>query len=216
MWYKRLRLNNHLEGGGMHRILVALICLIFAGCSSATLKTFTDPSINPESIKSVAMFPMRNAQLLPDETREINRAISQTFSQKNQNIKLVSPANAIDLMNQHGLTETYSNFLRDYSTSGIPNIDVLRKIGASLKVDAILQGEIFNIRQLDSDGWSYASTSLTIRYVLLSTINGNALWEGVSNGRKMGGVFDYVAPPLYEVILLAHEKILSALPTLGK
>ncbi len=150
--------------------------ILSTGCAvqRATLKTFVEPSIQPASIRVVAIFPMRNARLLPDESRELNRGIVQAFHKQNPNVRLVGPEESTTLLNEAGLTEKYSDFLRDYATSGIPNVTTLKKIGNALEVDAILQGEVFDIRQIDGAyGITRGKTSVTVRYVLLSTRYGN-------------------------------------------
>lgn len=193
--------------------------IFVTGCATqrATLKTFVEPSIQPESIRSVAIFPMRNVRLLPDESRELNRGVSQAFHQQNPNVRIVGPTESTALLNQVGLTEKYSDFLRDYATSGIPNVTTLKEIGRALDVDAILQGEVFDIYQIDGAfGVTKGKTSVTVRYALLSTRYGNVLWEATSNAKKATATTVESAPPLYEVIFMAQNKILTALPTLGK
>lgn len=206
----------------VHRPLQAIFFIGFifvTGCATqrATIKTFVEPSIQPESIRSVAVFPMRNVRLLPDESRELNRGVSQAFHQQNPNVRIVGPTESTTLLNQVGLTGKYSDFLRDYATSGIPNVNTLKEIGDALDVDAILQGEMFDIYQIDGAyGITAGKTSITVRYVLLSTRYGSVLWEATSNAKKETATTLESAPPLYEVILIAQNKILTALPTLGK
>lgn len=204
------------------RFLVAISfisLLFFTGCATkrATLKTFVEPSIQPESISSVAIFAMRNVRLLPDESRELNRSISRAFQQQNPDVTVVGPTESTTLLNQAALTEMYSDFLRDYATSGIPNLRTLKQIGDAIDVDAILQGEVFDIFQTDGAyGVTKGKASVTVRYVLLSTRNGDVLWEATSNATKTTATTLGSAPPLYEVIMMAQNKILTALPTLGE
>jgi len=207
----------------IRRTLPAIFFISFifvTGCATkrVTLKTFVEPSVRPESIRSVAIFPMRNVRLLPDESRELNRGVSQAFHQQSPNVRIVVPTESTALLNQAGLTEKYSDFLRDYAVSGIPNVTTLKEIGKALNVDAILQGEVFDIYQIDGEfGVTDGKTSVTVRYALLSTRDGTVLWEATSNAKKTRGDFTLQsAPPLYEVISLAQNKILTALPTLGK
>jgi len=192
-------------------------CFVVVGCASVSLKTFVDPSIDPESIRRVAIFPIRNVRLLPDESREINRGVTRAFHERNPNTEIVGPAEAVALLNKAELADDYSEFLRDYYTSGIPNMKTLNEIGESLAVDAIMQGEIFDILQIDGSYGSHkGKTSLTLRYSMLSTRKDIILWEATSNAKKVTFTALESAPPLYEVIELAQEKILSALPKLGR
>lgn len=199
-------------------VFILTVLLLLIGCSTSKLRTYVDPSIQSTSINSTAIFPIRNVRLLPDESRQINRNISQKFLQKNPNVKIIGPAESIDLINQSGLADKYSEFLRSFMLSGIPNTVTLKEIGNALNVDSILQGELFDIYQYNGqfgvDLNSY--TSLTIHYILLSTQRGNILWEATTNARKNTATVFQPAPPLYEVILIANDKIFTALPQLGK
>jgi hypothetical protein len=195
------------------------LILLLNGCATqrATLKTFVEPSIQPGSIQSVAILPMRNVRLLPDESREINRGVSEAFHRQNPSVAIVGPTKSTSLLNQAGLADRYSDFLRDYATSGIPNVTILKEIGDALEVDAILQGEVFDIRQADGafGGWR-GHVSVTVRYVLLSTDRGDVLWEAIANAKKTTATTVEPAPPLYEAISVAQEKILTGLPELGE
>lgn len=186
----------------------------------STLKTFVEPSIQSGAIKSIAIFPIRNMNLLPDEIREFNRGITDGLGKQNPKLKLVGAVESVTMLNSAGLADKYSQFLRDYTQSGIPDIKVLNEIGTALGVDAVLQGEVFSISQVD--GYTvnnlrfYGKTSVSVRYVLLSTVNGGVLWEATGTAYKLSDKPADPAPTLYEAIQIAQEKILSALPTLSQ
>ena len=217
-----------------HNILAATLILISAAvigfgaaCVTApvkqgsTLKTFVEPSIQASAIKAVAILPIRNMQLLPDEIREFNRGITDGMSRQNPKLKLVGAVESVTLLNSADLADKYSQFLRDYNQSGIPDIKILNEIGKALGVDAILQGEVSSINQADGylgvNGVQYyGKTGLSVRYILLSTANGTVLWEATGTAFKLSEKPKEPAPTLYEVIQLAQEKILSALPTLSQ
>ena len=191
--------------------------LLLTGCSKVTLKTFVDPSLQTSSIKSIAVFSLRNTALSPGEALALDRAMTQEFLQKNGNLKIIGASEATTKLNESGLVEEYSKFLYNFEHSGIPNTTTLRKIGKQLGVDAILQGTLSDVIQRDGSYPGVASlSSLTLRYTLMSTQNGNILWEGTSNARKSGATTFSKAAPLYEVIDIAQKKILTGLPTLGK
>ncbi len=191
---------------------------LFVGCapSKATLKTYVDPAIQSASIKSIAVFALRNTSISPGEALDLDRAMTQSFLQKNRNISIIGSSEATKKLNDAGLVEAYSNFLLDFARSGIPNTATLKKIGSELGVDAILQGNLGDVIQRDASYGVTALTSLTFRYTLLSTQSGNILWEGTSSARKEKTPMWSKAPPIYEVIDLAHKKVLDGLPTLGK
>jgi hypothetical protein len=203
--------------------LPAFACVfLLSSCwqTRVTLKTFVDPSIQTSSIKSIAVFPLRNTALSPGEALQLDRSITQAFSKKNISIKIIGSAEATRLLNEKNLVDSYSKFLSDFEHSGIPNVNTLKQIGNELNADAILQGTLSDVTQNDgTNGFRGQSplTSLTLRYTLLDTNNGNTLWEGTSNANKSkNGNSNKPAPPLYEVIDLALQKILTDLPALGR
>jgi len=139
------------------------------------------------------------------------------FRQKNPHVKIVGPTESMTLIKQAALDDKYSEFIGDYARSGIQDTHTLKAIGKSLHVDAILQGEVFNIEQVDGDYHrNVGSTSLTVRYSLMGTHDGIILWEAVSNATKSTATPFESAPPLYQTILKAQNWILTSLPELGK
>ena len=185
----------------------------FIGCSGASIKAYVSPTFMPGMLKSVAILPMQNVKMLPDETRQINNEIIQAFTNKIPSVTIIRPEEAVELLNKASLSDKYAEFLKNYSVSGIPNVNTLKEIGIALKVDAIVQGEVYEIIQSDGIPYHAAKTSLTVRYVMLSTIDGAVLWDAISSANKSLSALD-VAPPLIEVIKLACEKVLASLPNM--
>jgi hypothetical protein len=139
------------------------------------------------------------------------------FKQKNPTVNIVGPTESMTLIKQAALLDKYSEFIGDYARSGILDANTLKEIGESLGVNAILQGEVFNIEQVDGDyNRKVGSTSLTVRYFLMGTHDGIILWEVVSNATKSTATPFASAPPLYQTILKAQHWILTSLPELGK
>lgn len=183
---------------------------------SASVRTFVEPSLQPGAVKSIAIFPMRNVRLQPDELREINRSITEGFRKQNPQLKIVGATESVTMLNDGGLAEKYSEFLRNYSQSSIPDVKILQEIGRSLGVNAILQGEVFSVNQMDAPSkMYYGKTSLQMRYILLSTSNGSILWDSSSSAFKLSEP-GQPAPAIYEVIQMGQEKILNSLPTLAQ
>lgn len=199
-------------------LMVFASLLLISRCSPSrvTLKTFVDPSLQSNSIKSIVAFPLRNMALSPGEGLELDRSVTQAFFKKNPNVKIMGTSEATLKLNEYSLVEDYTHFLEDFEHSGIPNTAILKKIGDKLGVDAILQGRLSDIKQNDASYGVSASTSLSLRYTLLNTLNGNTIWEGTSNARLDKTPAWSKAPPLYEVIEIAHKKILTGMPVLGK
>jgi hypothetical protein len=203
--------------------LSAFACVfLLSSCwhTRVTLKTFVDPSIQTSSIKSIAVFSLRNTSLNPGEALQLDRSLTQAFLKKNVSVKIIGSAESTAMLNEKNLVDPYSKFLSGFESSGIPNVNILKQIGSELGVDAILQGTLYDVIQKDGAGGfggQRPQTSLTLRYTLLNTNNGNTLWEGSSNADKSKASNSRnPAPPLYEVITAAQQKILTDLPVLGK
>jgi len=195
---------------------VLLIGILFTGCVAkrVTLKTFIDPSIQSASVKTVAVFAMRNTAFSPGETMEMDRTITQAFFQKNNAVTAIGTSDAEILLNKENLADEYASFLSGFESSGMANTVFLNKLKAKLSVDAILQGKLSEVMQNDKMRGLPAKTTVTVRYTLLSTSTGRILWEATSNAVIQ--THKRFAPPIYEVATLAQNKIISSIPTLAK
>ncbi len=196
-----------------------IIGTLFGGCVArrATLKTFIDPSIQSTSIKTVAVFAMRNTAFSPGETMEMDRTITQAFNEKNPSVAIFGTTKSDELINKENLVPDYTAFLGEFETSGLPNLVFLNKLKSLFKIDAILQGRLSEIEHRDAGPHMHAQSSLTVRYTLLSTTTGRILWEGTSHAVvEYGKTKGRFAPPFYEVATLAQEKIIRSVPLLGK
>ncbi|HQE50020.1 MAG TPA: hypothetical protein PKV93_11820 [Fervidobacterium sp.] len=195
---------------------VLLLALLLVGCrsrNSATINTYTDPSFTKGSIKRIAVFPMANFRAAQGEARTLERQISQSIQRLDPGISVIGPSEATAAINEHGLADKWAEFLRNYTSSGIPNTELLFQIGDLLGVDAIIQGELVNVLQRDGDYALYLGlTTVTVRYSLFGTDSGLLLWEASSDARKETETPLESAPPLIDVILLAQEKINESLP----
>jgi hypothetical protein len=192
----------------------SLAFLALSGCatSRATIDSYIDPNFSAASVQSIAVFPLRNARLAPSEALQINREITQVINRRNPAIKIIGAAEAVDVLNQHGLAEKWAKFQENYVRSGIPDAAILREVGTALGVDSILQGEIINIYQRDGDNWYYrATTRVTVSYVMMSVASNTTTWSATSDGIAEDGYSD-VAPPIIDAVRLAQNKILEALP----
>jgi hypothetical protein len=90
------------------------------------LKTFIDPLNQKSSVKSVAVFQMRNSSFSPGETMGMDRDVTQAFSQKNTSVQLMGSDKSARKLNDENLAREYAQFLRDFETSGIPNSTLMQ------------------------------------------------------------------------------------------
>ena len=184
--------------------------------SSSSVKSFVDPSIQPGAIKSIAVFPLRNLRLQPDQFRDINRAITDAMRKQNPGLGIMGALESVSMLNEAELADKYSEALRNYAQSGIPDVGVLQEIGKALSIDAILWGEAFDVEQRDAAyKGDRGHTALALRYELVSTSNGSLLWQATGLAHEMSEKKGTPAPTYYNVAHTALQKVLSVLPTLA-
>lgn len=194
-----------------------LICIVLISCAvqKATINTYVDPNYQSGRINKIAVFPIRNTRLAPSESQQINRKISMALQQRNQQIEIMSSAEAIRVLNDYDLADDWAIFLDNYVTSGVPDSKILREIGNALGIDAILQGEIVNIFQEDGHyGGNKGTTRVTVRFTMLDAKDGKLIWESSSDGIKGTTTTLESAPPIIDAVNLAIDKILTSLPPL--
>ncbi len=198
-----------------YSIFSLLLFFNFVSCggSGASSENYQDPSYHNYTIKKVAVLPIRNSYLNIGETQKINRNFITSLTRKIKTFDVVGPEDAIDKLNQDTLTAKYYDYLVRYSTTGIPDRDLIKKIGYSLNVDAIIQGEIFGITKIDGAyGKNVGQTRCSMRYSLLSAKDGKILWETTTEGYKKTITALESAPPLSDVIEECMNKIIEAIP----
>ena len=196
-------------------IVLAAPLTLLVGCaaSSASINTFIEPGLDISQLHRIAVFPVRNTAIVPSEARQLNRDISQAINRRKPSIVIISSAEVIDVLNQKGLVDEWARFIDTYNSSGIPNSGLLKEIGSALGVDAILQGEVLNIHQVDGVyGGNKGTTRVTVRYSMIGVSEGKLLWEASSDGFRTTVTTVEPAPPLIQAIKLAQDKILSTLP----
>lgn len=199
--------------------IVSLIIVLFIGCSvkRGTINSYIEPTYNSGAIKSIAMFPIRNAKFAPSEARQINKVLSQAMHKKNPNITIVAPSKALRLINESGLASEWANFVSDYYTSGIADRKVLSKFAKALNVDAIFQGQMFNIVQADASDFVSSTTRVSVSFSIVETKTAKVIWEATSDGirKEDKGLFDGgEAVPIKEALDLAIDKIKENIPLL--
>ena len=112
----------------------------------------------------------------------MNRRILAGIVAKNPSIKLLSAAEATRLLNEKSLASDWARFLDNYSTSGVPDSQALKKFGEALGVQAILQAEMVTVVQEDGAfGRQPGTTRVTVRATMLSLTDGKLLWEATKS-----------------------------------
>ena len=191
-------------------LCVLALALMLGGCTTASLDSFVDPSYSSKDIRKVVVLPMTNAGITPGQAQELSRAFAQGMLRANPNLEIMGAGEAIDKINAANLADEWAVFLRNYNTSGIPNTNIVKRIGAVLGVDAIIQGSVLSVSQKDSNGFDYPMTRVNVRYGAINAKTGAMLWEISSEGAIQP--YSYTAAPVIDAVRLAHGKILSSIP----
>ena len=193
------------------RVAIALVAaLLVSACETASLDSYVDPSYSAKEIRKVVVLPMTNAGITPGQAQELSRSFAQGMLRTNPNIEIMGAGEAIDKINAANLADEWAVFLRNYNTSGIPNTNIVKRIGAVLGVDAIIQGSVLSVSQKDSNGYDYPMTRVNVRYGAINAKTGALLWEISSEGAMQP--YSYTAAPVIDAVRLAHGKILSSIP----
>ncbi len=196
-------------------LLAALSFAYVPGCAvtSTKVRTYTDPSVGSQSISSLAILPVRNAPIAQEASIRMNRDIAQTVQRQNPNLKILGPVESIQTLNDAGLVDAYDRYLTALAQSGIPNAEVLRRIGDALKVDAILQGQLVGLSQQDGSYPGHPGiTRFALRYSIVSTKTGMLLWETSAEARRKTATVFESAPALEEVLPDATQTVLRSIP----
>ena len=187
-----------------------VIGLLLVGCETASLDSYVDPSYSAKDIRRVVVLPMTNAGITPGQAQELSRSFAQGMLRTNPNLEIMGAGEAIDKINAANLADEWAVCLRNYNTSGIPNTNIVKRIGAVLGVDAIIQGSVLSVSQKDSNGFDYPMTRVNVRYGAINAKTGAMLWEISSEGSIQP--YSYTAAPVIDAVRLAHGKILSSIP----
>lgn len=199
-------------------LLFPLIAFVSTACatSKATISSYSDPSFASEEIQRLAIFPIRNARAAPSEAFQVNRRVTQEVSRKSPGLEIVTPTEAVNLLNDRELADDWADFYEGYVIGGVPDAAALDRFGQALDVNAILQGEVVSVFQEDGEfGGNKGQTRVTVRFALLGCSDGKLIWEASSDGIRKSATTLSDAPAIIEAVNLAVDKILSNMPQFG-
>lgn len=185
--------------------------VLLLGCSGTRIKTYTNPSFSRESYQKYALLPIRNISLSPSEGLEVNKTFLSTLMAKNPGKKILNSVDVNRILNESNSVSIYDQFLREFENTGLPNTNILNTLGKQLNCDAIIQGIIVNFKQ---ESYPRSRTTAGLRYVIISTKNGDILWESQSSGYKNGAWAWSQPPPLFDVLGKIQKKMVRVIPSL--
>jgi hypothetical protein len=193
---------------------ISFLAVFIPSCTTShDTRTYADPSLGTKIISSMAVLPVRNAPIAQSESIRMNRELAQTVQRKNPALRVLGPVEAVEKLNELHLVDDYDRYLAGLAQSGIPNREILLRIGEALGVDALMQGQIIGLMQQDSAIGRPASTAFALRYSIVSTKDGMLLWETSEEMRKKRQTIFSSAPPLQEVLPEAVAKVIQSIPS---
>ena len=201
----------------MNILKLILLSIFVSGCAigKGTINSFVEPTYEIGSIQKVAVFSIRNAGFAPSQARQINKQIIQSLVAKNPEIEIVSPSEALRKINESNLAEKWADFVEDYYTSGIANKSILTSVNKLLGVDAVLQGQLLNVYQVDGDCWiRKGKTIITISFSVIENETAKTVWEASADGIKGSASACGIAPPISDALALAIAKVSENMPLL--
>lgn len=197
------------------RLCAASALLLLTGCatSSTHSRSYTDPTVGSRIISSLAILPIRNAPIAQSESIRLNREIAQTVQRQNSGLRVIGPVEAVDALNKAGLVDDYDRYLTALAQSGIPNAEILQRVGSALGADAIMQGQIVGLIQSDGYYPGHAGTTkFSLRYSIVSAADGLLLWETSADVQHNTATVFEQAPPLETVLADATATVLKSIP----
>jgi hypothetical protein len=200
-----------------HFVVLGLMAFFVSACAinRGTINSYVEPTYESGSIKRIAVFSIRNARLAPSEARQINRDLIQGLVAKNPDVEVVSPSESLRKINDSDLAGKWADFVEDYYTSGIANKNILGEVAKVLGVDAVMQGQLLNVYQVDGNNWNQkGQTRVTISFSIVETASAKTVWEASADGIK-GNAAEYApAPPIADALDLAMAKVIENMPSL--
>lgn len=193
-----------------------LAAFLVQGCATnkGSINSFYEPSYTKGTVDTLAVPGIRNARLAPSESQQIGRRVNQAIASKNPGVELISANEFNRFINEEGLVGDYSDFIKDYVTSGIPNRVFLEKLEEE-GIDAVMISELSNARQQDGAyGLAKGQSRITLSFTILNTTTNDVIWTASADGVKGTLTTLESAPPLVEAIQLAVEKIEGSVPLL--
>jgi hypothetical protein len=185
------------------------------GCVTleTSTNTFLDPGFTDAKLQRLAVFPIVNTRLPLSDAQKLYGDLTQAIVLKRPSVVIINSAQAVGVLNEKGLGNEWTRFLRDRDAKGLSRPGVLKAIGRALNVDGILQGDIVSMEQKDGVfGHHQGTTRATVRYYLMEVESGKLLWEGSTDGLLTTATPVDPTLPIIEAVKLAHQKMLEILP----
>lgn len=192
-----------------------LFCVVATtGCakSEASIDSSMSRAFSASRLQSLAIMPV--PELEGASVDDLALSVGRRLAVDWQGISFVGPSDSRGRIEGKGLTSDWIALTEYVALESNADTVLVRRLGESLNVDAMLQGVVYDIdlRQHAAFG-NRGKIELTVRFVLLSTETGETLWEARSRAVKEAET-TFANPDVDEALELALNRILENLPSL--
>ena len=166
----------------MHQKLLSLLLLSVFGCAAPIIETgkFEYFALTSEQ-DSLAEGGLGLLPVVADAGQEglrgpLRNELNKHLSNKLPEGKFIGNLEAMDLINNAGLTENYSKLIEDYNRSAILNKNSLTNIGRAVGVEHLLYVKL--LEQSQTQELVPKGMSMNIFGQVWSCTTGDVVWEG--------------------------------------
>ncbi len=178
------------------------LCLLVLICSCAEIrpgiKSYLRPGVDPRYVKKVAVLKFANHtldKLAGERIRDL--VIMEALALKKFDV--VEKGLVDEVLSEEGVDATFAL-----------NKETIKRIGAKLKVPAILVGSVITLEKKREGSYTYPVVSISLR--LIDVASGEVIWEatGVETGYSVWGrIFGWSPKNEIEVSMALIEKLLK-------
>jgi hypothetical protein len=154
-------------------LLLALLSLLVAGCATTSRhQSFHDRNMDFASVKTVAVLPFWNLT----QSQQASDRVRDVFA----NALLATQAVYVQPTGEVGRAVTRIGL----ASATAPTVEEVQKLGAMLKVDAVITGVVKEYGEVRAATASSTVVSLSVQ--MYETASGRVVWSGASTKGGVG------------------------------
>lgn len=196
-------------------VILVLMLLIISSCAPTpiTINCYQDNQFNFNQRYSIAVMPVSNQWLLPDEVEDINEDIFDRIAESGYATYLTDPSGTIELFGQNELLNMWDQFWLNYIATGSYGKKVLREIRRKTKIDLIVQGKVTTVERTRAVyRQSPGSTTAVLKISIFSTELAKLVWEANCKVTVWNAHSLQMQPLPIEAIDIAFDEIMDMFP----
>ncbi len=181
-------------------IIILLVMILTCSCAGVrpTIKSYLRPGVDPRYVKKVAVLKFANHtsdKLAGEKIRDL--VIMEALALKKFDV--VEKGLVDEVLSEEGVDVNFAL-----------NKETIKRIGAKLKVPAVLVGSVITMEKKREGGYTYPVVAISLR--LIDVASGKVIWEatGVETGYSIWGrIFGWAPSNEIEVSMSLIEKLLK-------